>query len=164
MRRLFVAVLLSASFSGLTGVRAAAVLPDFTAIVAKAAPVVVNVSTTRHADSLASNPAPSSDQADASPDWYQRFFGSGGDANSAPNGDASPDSSDPVAESLGSGFIIGADGEILTNYHVIENADSISVKLADRRVLPARVLGVDTGSDLALLKVDAHDLPVADIG
>lgn len=126
--------------------------------------MVVNVSTTRRNDTLASNVVPPTDQAGVNPDWYQRFFGSDGSTDTPPEADGSNDAGDPAAESLGSGFIIGTDGEILTNYHVIENADSISVKLADRRVLPARVLGVDTGSDLALLKVDAHDLPVADIG
>jgi serine protease Do len=164
MRARLIAILLSTSLSGLPAARAATSLPDFTAIVARAAPVVVNVSTTRRNDELAGNSSSSTDQVDPSPDWYQRFFGSNGSTDTPPEAEGNTDGSDPVAESLGSGFIIAANGEILTNYHVIENADSISVKLADRRVLPARVLGVDTGSDLALLKVDAHNLPVADIG
>jgi serine protease Do len=165
MRYLFVALLLSASLPAWQDARAANSLPDFTAIVAKAAPVVVNVSTVRQTDALAADTSPSSSRdGDTSPDWYQRFFGSDGSTDTPPEDDGSTGNGDSYAESLGSGFIIGADGEILTNYHVIENADSISVKLADRRVLPARVLGVDTGSDLALLKVNAHGLPVAEIG
>lgn len=164
MRALVVVLLFSASLPVWQEARAGNSLPDFTLIVAKAAPVVVNVSTVRQDDTLAGNPPPSSSQSDTSPDWYQRFFGSDGSTDTPPDDDGNTNGDDSLAESLGSGFIIGADGEILTNYHVIENADSISVKLADRRVLPARVLGVDTGSDLALLKVDAHGLPVAEIG
>lgn len=118
-------------------------LPDFAKIVTRTAPVVVNISTQRGSSDSAAGDVPPA-IPDASP---------------------SPENSDrQLTDSLGSGFIISADGEILTNYHVIENAERISVKLADRRVLPARVLGVDVASDMALLKVDAHHLPVAHIG
>ena len=66
--------------------------------------------------------------------------------------------------SLGSGFIISADGYVLTNNHVVAEADEIMVRLQDRRELPAELVGADEQSDLALLKVDAGDLPVVDIG
>lgn len=164
MRSLFVTALFCACLSGLSPVRAATSLPDFTNIVARAAPVVVNVSATRHSDTVASTAPSTSGQDDANSNWYQRFFGSDGPTDTPSENGSNNDGGDIAGDSLGSGFIISADGEILTNYHVIENAESISVKLADRRVLPAQVIGVDTGSDLALLKVDAHNLPVADIG
>ena len=64
----------------------------------------------------------------------------------------------------GSGFVIDADGEILTNYHVIQNAERIMVKFSDGRNLPARVVGIDPDTDIALIKVDARNLHVAPLG
>jgi len=68
------------------------------------------------------------------------------------------------AKSLGSGFIISADGYVITNNHVVKDADEIIVRLSDRRELQAEVVGVDKRSDVALLKIDASGLPVARIG
>ncbi len=64
----------------------------------------------------------------------------------------------------GSGFVIEGDGQILTNYHVIQNAERIMVKFSDGRSLQARVLGIDPDTDIALIKVDARNLPVAPMG
>jgi serine protease Do len=69
-----------------------------------------------------------------------------------------------VRPQSGSGFVIEADGQILTNYHVIQNAERIMVKFSDGRSLQARVLGVDPDTDIALIKVDAKNLPVAPMG
>lgn len=66
--------------------------------------------------------------------------------------------------SLGSGFILSANGEILTNAHVVAGADQIIVKLADNSEKLATVIGLDTGSDVALLKIDAVGLPAVQIG
>ena len=68
------------------------------------------------------------------------------------------------AKSLGSGFIISEDGYVMTNYHVVKDADEIIVRLSDRRELKAEVIGADRRSDVALLKIDARDLPVVKIG
>ena len=68
------------------------------------------------------------------------------------------------AKSLGSGFIISKDGYVMTNYHVVKDADEIIVRLSDRRELKAEIIGVDPRSDVALLKIDATGLPVARIG
>ena len=65
---------------------------------------------------------------------------------------------------LGSGFVVGEDGYILTNHHVVADADRVTVKLADRRELPARVIGSDALADIALLKIDATGLPTVNIG
>ena len=80
------------------------------------------------------------------------------DTNPAPQGHGS------VRPQSGSGFVIEGDGEILTNYHVIQNAERIMVKFSDGRSLQARVLGVDPDTDIALIKVDAENLPVAPMG
>jgi len=68
------------------------------------------------------------------------------------------------ATSLGSGFIISENGYIITNHHVVEGADEVIVRLSDKRELPAKVIGSDKLSDIALLKVEASNLPVVKIG
>jgi serine protease Do len=68
------------------------------------------------------------------------------------------------AKSLGSGFIVSKDGYIMTNYHVVKDADEVIVRLSDRRELKAEIIGADARSDVALLKIDATGLPVAKIG
>ena len=75
-----------------------------------------------------------------------------------------PPGSGPVRPQSGSGFVIEGDGQILTNYHVIQNAERIMVKFSDGRSLQARVLGIDPDTDIALIKVDARNLPVAPLG
>lgn len=120
-------------------------LPDFAGLTEDVSPVVVNISTTSSA------PAPA---GGAMADFFQRFFGT-------PDGGGTQG---PVQQSLGSGFIVSADGHILTNFHVIEGATEIVVRLLDRRQLIARVVGTDKRTDLALLKVEADNLPVARIG
>jgi serine protease Do len=69
-----------------------------------------------------------------------------------------------VRPQSGSGFVIEGDGQILTNYHVIQNAERIMVKFSDGRSMQARVLGIDPDTDIALIKVDAKNLPVAPMG
>jgi serine protease Do len=68
------------------------------------------------------------------------------------------------SQSLGSGFIISSDGYIISNNHVIKNADEVIVRLSDRREFNARVIGADERSDIALLKIDAENLPTARLG
>jgi len=75
-----------------------------------------------------------------------------------------PQGPSAVRPQSGSGFVIEGDGQILTNYHVIQNAERIIVKFSDGRSLQARVLGVDPDTDIALIKVDATNLPVAPMG
>ena len=80
------------------------------------------------------------------------------ETNPAPQGPGA------VRPQSGSGFVIEGDGQILTNYHVIQNAERIMVKFSDGRSLQARVLGIDPDTDIALIKVDAKNLPVAPLG
>ncbi|HEX5677081.1 MAG TPA: DegQ family serine endoprotease [Alcanivorax sp.] len=127
-------------------------LPDFTALVKREAPAVVNISTVSRRER--SQPSP----MDQLPEMFRHFFDEfGGGLGGAP----APRSE---VESLGSGFIISSDGYVLTNYHVVGEADEIVVRLQDRRELDAELVGSDPQSDLALIKVDASDLPVVDIG
>ncbi|HKK05730.1 MAG TPA: trypsin-like peptidase domain-containing protein [Gammaproteobacteria bacterium] len=153
------------------GARAAAGgLPDFTTLVKTNSPAVVNISTNLKADEDASDEAPENGTDRAPPDFgpgdelNRRFFGEGQTPEDDQGGAPEDAPGSPEPQSLGSGFIIGADGFIVTNYHVVKGADEITVRLRDRRELPARLVGSDERSDLALLKVDAKGLPVVKIG
>ena len=134
-------------------------LPDFTELVEQAKPPVVNISTTQHVavDLPSEIPQDAEELPNDHPfrDLLERF---------AENGEGDTQIQEFDTESLGSGFIISPDGEVLTNYHVIRGADEIIVRLADRRELPATVIGVDPPTDIALLKIDAINLPVVDVG
>nr|AMK59329.1 serine protease MucD precursor [uncultured bacterium UPO53] len=125
---------------------AQAELPDFAPLAEMADKAVVNISASAKASTRVG-------QQDV-PEIFRRFFGD--DFNFAP---APQD-----RQSFGSGFIISADGYVLTNNHVVAGADKVVVKLADRRELDAEVVGTDERSDVALLKIDAKDLPTLRIG
>lgn len=127
-------------------------LPDFTELVERYAPSVVNISTVRHAQPVAAE-APRSRNEELD-EFFRRFFPPGSGGSPAPY--ARP-------RSLGSGFLLG-DGYILTNNHVVEGADEILVRFSDRRELTAEMVGADPRSDLALLRVDADDLPSVKLG
>jgi serine protease Do len=88
---------------------------------------------------------------------FRQFFGDG-----APN--RAPRERPPLQQALGSGVIVSADGYILTNHHVIDGAEQISVDLSDRRSFQAKIIGSDAPSDLALLKIDTTGLPVLPLG
>ena len=133
-------------------------LPDFTSLVEKYSPAVVNVSTTQKADRHGDTSGnPDMDE------FFRRFFGPEGRGPQGPDGGGG---GSPFGQrrSLGSGFIISADGYILTNNHVVEDAAEIIVRMNDRRELVATVVGADPRSDLALLKVNATNLPVVKLG
>ena len=107
--------------------------PSFSAIAKKTMPVVVNISTTAQR-------SPRSGSNDPIDEFFSRFFG-----------DAQP--RENSQRSLGSGILISKDGEILTSYHVVRNADAINVKLADQTEYEARLIGKDDRTDLALIKI-----------
>ncbi len=120
-------------------------LPDFTGLVKETSGAVVNIVARDNADEKTQQMSPQEEQ-------LFRFFGLPGQ----------PENRDRV--SGGSGFIISKDGYILTNRHVIQGADKVTVTLKDRRELEASIIGEDEASDVALLKVDAKQLPVLEIG
>jgi serine protease Do len=129
-------------------------LPDFTQLVEQASPAVVNISTTRII-----NQKPASSQFDLPnqeqlPDIFKHFF-----ERQFPQQKSPQPGQMPKAQSSGSGFLISEDGYILTNFHVIKDADKIIVALSDRREMEAQLVGGDPRSDLALLKIAADDLP-----
>jgi serine protease Do len=120
-------------------------LPDFTELVEKQGAAVVNISSTYTAHETQAAP-------DAKGDPFQDFF----------NHFGQPGQQSPLgreSQSLGSGFIISPDGYILTNAHVVNSADGVTVRLTDKREFKARVVGADKRTDVALLKIDATGLP-----
>ncbi len=130
--------------------------PDFTVLVERNGPSVVNISTKQTAAFGQQDFSGEEGLSEDSPlyDFFQRFFGEDGQM---------PEDADP-GRSLGSGFIVSADGYVLTNSHVVEAADEIIVRTSDRREFVARSIGADQRSDIALLKIEGTDLPAADIG
>lgn len=118
---------------------------DFVQAAAAVSPAVVHIRTTFSSES-------SRGDSNSPMDMMEEFFGGRGRRQRAPRA------------ASGSGVILTADGYIVTNNHVVENAEKIQVVLADRRKVDAKVIGTDPGTDLALIKVDASDLPVVKMG
>ena len=126
-------------------------LPDFTELAEKQGQAVVNISTTQHARSQgAGSPFPF-DENDPAFEFFKRFF------PRIPQGGMPPREFEN--RSLGSGFIISGDGYILTNAHVVDAADEVTVRLTDKREFKAKIVGADKRTDVALLKIDANALP-----
>jgi serine protease Do len=132
--------------------------PDFPLITQKYGPAVVNISVTGTrkvgGDDGSDDAAAQGGDGDVDPfEFFRRF---------APGMPHMPRSM-PV-RGLGSGFIIDPDGVIMTNAHVVKGADEVTVKLTDRREFRAKVLGSDPKTDIAVLKIDAHNLPAVTLG
>ena len=130
---------------------AAAQLPDFTDLVERQGPAVVNISTTQSVKNPLLPQIPNLQEDDPFYEFFRRFI---------PN----PGPREFQSHSLGSGFIISTDGYILTNSHVVDAADEITVKLNDKREFKARVIGADRRTDVALIKIDAAGLPAVRFG
>jgi serine protease Do len=135
-------------------------LPDFATLVEKNAPAVVNVQATRTGESPNNDGGDDVDTQDV-PEIFRKFFGPNGP--NGPGGRRGPQI-DGTRVSLGSGFIISADGYVLTNNHVVDGADQVVVRLSDRRELDAKVIGTDAEYDIALLKINAASLPTVAVG
>lgn len=125
-------------------------LPDFTELVERNAGAIVNVSTTVQREPAASGEGPPENMEDL----LRRFYG-----DQMPQ----PEQRQRPRRGMGSGFIIDSDGYIVTNHHVVDGADEITVTLDDRREFQAELLGSDASSDLALLKIDASGLTSVEI-
>lgn len=118
-------------------------LPDFASIVAQHGPAVVNVSVVGKASAASDD-----DDDNGLPPFFRRF---------------APGPQQP-RQGLGSGFIVSSDGVILTNAHVVEGAQEVTVRLTDRREFTAKVVGTDTQTDVAVLRIDARELPTVKLG
>jgi serine protease Do len=128
-------------------------LPDFTSLVEQQGPAVVNISA-RQTTRAHPFPFPGLDENDPMFEFFRRFI---------PQLPGAP-GAERESRSLGSGFIISADGYILTNAHVVEDAKEILVRLVDRREFHATVVGTDARTDVAVIKIDASALPVVVLG
>ena len=137
LSKFFVMVLL------VTSIGVQAQLPDFTGLVESEGRAVVNINTTQTVRQRQVDP-------------FFEFFGN--------SPFSSPQIREYQARSLGSGFIISADGYVLTNAHVVAKADEITVTLTDKREFKAKLIGADARTDVALLKIEATSLPVVRMG
>ncbi|WP_165672768.1 DegQ family serine endoprotease [Metapseudomonas otitidis] len=136
---------------------ARAELPDFSPLVEQASPAVVNISTRQKLPERAvANQMP---DLEGLPPMLREFF-----ERSIPQAPRGQGGRQREAQSLGSGFIISRDGYILTNNHVVADADEIIVRLSDRSELEAKLIGADARTDVALLKVEGKDLPIVKLG
>ncbi|HEY4341660.1 MAG TPA: Do family serine endopeptidase [Steroidobacteraceae bacterium] len=131
-------------------------MPDFSALVERYGPAVVNVEVVERPQS-AGRGGPDAD--DPLNDFFRRFGipnqggGGGGQQRNA-----------PPAKGTGSGFVVSSDGYILTNAHVVSSAQTVTVRLTDRREFQAKVIGQDERTDVAVIKIEAQNLPVVKIG
>jgi serine protease Do len=144
-------------------------VPDFSGLVETYGPAVVNISA-KHVVKTASRRAGGNAQLPIDPSdpfyqFFKHFYGGvpgmngGGDGAGGGAGGA-----DTPSESLGSGFIVSSDGYILTNAHVVDGANIVTVKTTDKREYRAKVVGADKQSDVAVLKIEAKNLPTVKIG
>lgn len=144
-------LLLLLPFSGISYAQ----LPDFTELVEKNGGAIVNISSTHKGDkkdAMGGQQLP-----DGLPPEMEEFFKH---FNQGPNGDLVPRNS----KALGSGFVLSTDGYVLTNHHVVDDAQEIIVKLADRREIVAKLIGSDPSTDIAVLKITADNLQAVSVG
>lgn len=137
-----------------------AALPDFTDMVKTNGPSVVNISTTQKTKPNNDLSAKEQDLPEGLPPEMEELLKRFGQMPE----DGDDNGGDEDGQSLGSGFIISADGYLLTNHHVVKNADEIIVKFSDHRELTAKLIGSDERTDVAVLKVEATGLPAVTIG
>ncbi|MDE2136870.1 MAG: DegQ family serine endoprotease [Gammaproteobacteria bacterium] len=128
-------------------------LPDFTQLVEKYGPAVVNVE-------VVEKPQPAPGQGLSPNDPFYDFFKRFG----IPAPDQGPRAGQPPIRGAGSGFIVSPDGYILTNAHVVSDAETVTVRLTDRREFQAKVIGADERTDVAVIKISASNLPTVKLG
>lgn len=177
-QRAFVVLLLFALGYANAQAQGTQVLPDFTDLVERYGAAVVNIRTTARISSAQSQ-LPELEEGDPMLEFFRRFFPPGPQQRPAPPGQQpqpqqpqpqpqpqprTPRGDREVPRGLGSGFIISADGYVLTNHHVVDGADDITVTLSDRREFKAKLIGSDRRTDVALVKIEATSLPPVKIG
>ncbi len=133
-------------------------LPNFSELVEQSGPAVVNIKTTKKVQTKNDNAELSQEEEEE----LKRFFGvPNPHSQQAPKGE---EEIEEIARSVGSGFIFSADGYVLTNAHVVKDADEVFVKLTDKREFKAKVIGFDTNTDVAVLKIEGSNLPKVILG
>ncbi|KND61357.1 HtrA protease/chaperone protein [Candidatus Burkholderia verschuerenii] len=142
-------------------------IPDFSGLVETYGPAVVNISA-KHVVKETAARRGNANQVPMDPDdpfyqFFKRFYGNVPGFGGGDGGQGGPGADRP-SEGLGSGFIVSNDGYILTNAHVVDGANVVTVKLTDKREFRAKVVGSDKQSDVAVLKIDAKNLPTVKIG
>jgi serine protease Do len=135
------------------GVLNGRVLPDFATLVEQVGPAVVNVSVVERSRVVKKG---AEDADDPVQEFFRRF--------GMPNGPQGRGFESQPRQGEGSGFIVSADGYILTNAHVVADADEVTVRTTDRREYAAKVVGLDKRTDVAVIKIEGHDLPVVRLG
>src|SRR5438128_8296844 len=135
------------------------VLPDFTRLVEEQGSAVVNISTTQAVRRTSALPQIPGMEDDEIQEFFRRFIPR--QQPGVPGPGPGPRSE---SRSLGSGFILSADGYIMTNAHVVEGADEINVRFTDKREFKAKVIGADKRTDVALIKIEASGLPAVRFG
>ncbi len=144
-------------------------LPDFADLAEANGPSVVNIRTLAKASSRAGG-GNLEGMDEEMQEFFRRFFGDrmpgAPRGNTPPRGNApnAPQEEREVPRGVGSGFIISADGFIMTNAHVVDGADEVIVTLTDKRELKAKIIGTDKRTDVAVIKVEATGLPIVKIG
>jgi len=144
-----------AAFPAVAGAQGRAVsgLPDFTELYEKQAPAVVAIDVTQK---VRRSRGPELAEDDPFYEFFRRF-------GQVPRGRGTPER-EFDQQSVGSGFLISSDGYLITNAHVVDGADEVTVKLTDKREFRAKVIGADKRTDIALLKIEGKDLPKVTIG
>ena len=154
-----------------TGTRIA--LPDFADLVEANGPSVVNIRTLSKVSSRTSGGPNLEGMDEEMQEFFRRFFGdripgaprgNTPPRGNAPNAPRAPEEEREVPRGVGSGFILSADGFIMTNAHVVDGADEVIVTLTDKRELKAKIVGADKRTDVAVIKVEATGLPAVKIG
>jgi serine protease Do len=154
---------------------ATASLPDFTELVEKTGPAVVNIRTTQRVRESMGQGMPGGDNEEMQ-EFLRRFFGMPNAPQVQPNQPNQPknhphhkqapqeEDEQEVPRGVGSGFIISTDGYVMTNAHVVEGADEVYVTMTDKREFKAKIIGADKNSDVALVKIEAANLPILTMG
>lgn len=171
MKKYFIALLAILSLGQLSFISVASAqnprvtIPDFADLVERASPAVVNIRTTEKVvvqQTQGGIPGMPDDQAE----FFRRFFGVPipGTPNTPKQAQPNPGKPQEADRGVGSGFIIESNGLILTNAHVVEGATTIYVTLTDKREFKAKLLGMDKRTDVAVVKIEARDLPKLPLG
>ena len=138
-------------------------LPDFADLAERVGPAVVNIRTTERVRAGSAGPNGMNDEE--MEEFFRRFFGERrGGPRPSPRQERPAPSEREVPRGVGSGFILSADGYVMTNAHVVDGADKVVVTLPDKREFKARIVGADKRTDVALVKIEGTGLPVVRIG